>query len=100
MRDPKDEAVEDSVRDARKKARLSARALAAPEAIEAFFETPASWRWITVSDVAETRLGKMLDKEKNSGEAQPYLRNKALARVSFPLAPSPNTGGSWPKWIN
>ncbi|MFN3321446.1 MAG: restriction endonuclease subunit S [Allorhizobium sp.] len=36
---------------------------------------PSSWQWVRVSDVAEARLGKMLDKAKNHGEPYPYLRN-------------------------
>lgn len=38
-------------------------------------ELPANWRWVRVSDVAEARLGKMLDKAKNTGVRYPYLRN-------------------------
>ena len=36
---------------------------------------PRGWSWATVKDVAECRLGKMLDKAKNSGDAYRYLRN-------------------------
>jgi type I restriction enzyme, S subunit len=38
-------------------------------------EIPPSWRWVRVEDVAEARLGKMLDKAKNKGRPYPYLRN-------------------------
>lgn len=38
-------------------------------------ELPEGWRWVTVGEVAEHRLGKMLDKEKNKGKLHPYLRN-------------------------
>lgn len=31
------------------------------------FEIPHLWRWVRVGDVAECRLGKMLDKGKNRG---------------------------------
>jgi type I restriction enzyme S subunit len=36
---------------------------------------PRGWSWARVDDVAESRLGKMLDKAKNSGKPYPYLRN-------------------------
>jgi type I restriction enzyme S subunit len=36
---------------------------------------PERWSWARVADVADCRLGKMLDKAKNSGEPYPYLRN-------------------------
>ncbi|TKS63683.1 MAG: restriction modification system DNA specificity domain [Nitrospira sp.] len=36
---------------------------------------PLGWSWVRVEDVAEARLGKMLDKAKNSGKAYRYLRN-------------------------
>jgi len=39
------------------------------------FAIPSSWRWVRLSDVAEARLGKMLDKAKNVGQLYPYLRN-------------------------
>ncbi|MDF0650044.1 MAG: restriction endonuclease subunit S [Nitrospira sp.] len=36
---------------------------------------PSSWTWTRVENVAESRLGKMLDKAKNSGKPYRYLRN-------------------------
>ncbi|WP_217570956.1 restriction endonuclease subunit S [Mesorhizobium sp. GbtcB19] len=39
------------------------------------FEIPTSWRWVRVENVADARLGKMLDKAKNKGRPYPYLRN-------------------------
>ncbi len=36
---------------------------------------PSSWSWTRVENVAESRLGKMLDKAKNSGKPYRYLRN-------------------------
>ena len=36
---------------------------------------PPNWRWVRVDDVANARLGKMLDKAKNVGQPYPYLRN-------------------------
>jgi type I restriction enzyme S subunit len=38
-------------------------------------DIPASWLWVSVEDVADARLGKMLDKAKNRGRPYPYLRN-------------------------
>ena len=39
------------------------------------FKLPNRWRWALVSEVASSRLGKMLDKAKNRGAPFPYLRN-------------------------
>ena len=36
---------------------------------------PEGWSWATVANVAEARLGKMLDIAKNSGKSFRYLRN-------------------------
>lgn len=36
---------------------------------------PSRWSWTRVENVAESRLGKMLDKAKNSGKPYRYLRN-------------------------
>lgn len=39
------------------------------------FELPAGWEWVRLAEIANSRLGKMLDHAKNSGERFPYLRN-------------------------
>jgi len=39
-----------------------------------------------VSDVAEARLGKMLDRVKNRGELRPYLRNSNVRWFGFDLS--------------
>jgi len=39
------------------------------------FELPKGWEWVRFGYVAQSRLGKMLDKAKNVGVARPYLRN-------------------------
>jgi type I restriction enzyme S subunit len=83
--DPNDEPAEDSAKAARKKAGLAIRALTDLASDETPFEAPESWRWVTVADVADTRLGKMLDKEKNRGEAHPYLRNTNVHWFRFEL---------------
>lgn len=36
---------------------------------------PDGWRWVRVTDVAEARLGKMLDRARNVGRPYKYLRN-------------------------
>ena len=37
------------------------------------FETPASWAWCHLNDIAESDLGKTMNKGQNSGELVPYL---------------------------
>lgn len=49
-------------------------------------ELPAGWCWVDVDQVAEHRLGKMLDKEKNQGELRPYLRNLNVRWFGFDLS--------------
>jgi type I restriction enzyme S subunit len=39
------------------------------------FELPQGWEWVRLGEVADNRLGKMLDKAKNTGKRYPYLRN-------------------------
>ena len=46
---------------------------------------PEGWEWKTVGEKAKTCLGKMLDKNKNKGEFQPYLRNINVRWGSFDL---------------
>jgi type I restriction enzyme S subunit len=47
---------------------------------------PKGWRKLTVSDFAETRLGKMLDKKKIEGNnLKPYLRNSNVLWFGFKL---------------
>ncbi len=37
------------------------------------FEIPASWAWCHLNDIAESDLGKTMNKGQNSGELVPYL---------------------------
>ena len=37
------------------------------------FEIPESWKWVHLNQIAESSLGKTLDKAKNTGELCPYL---------------------------
>ncbi|TDO99582.1 restriction endonuclease subunit S [Marinomonas balearica] len=39
------------------------------------FELPTGWEWVRFGNVVICRLGKMLDKAKNTGSLLPYLRN-------------------------
>jgi len=48
-------------------------------------EKTARWDRLKISDVAEIRLGKMLDKAKNKGEKTRYLRNINVRWFSFAL---------------
>jgi predicted GIY-YIG superfamily endonuclease len=38
-------------------------------------ELPEGWCWVTIEQLGDHRLGKMLDAEKNVGTSRPYLRN-------------------------
>ena len=42
---------------------------------EQYFSLPEGWVWARFGQTGYTRLGKMLDKAKNSGTEKPYLRN-------------------------
>ena len=37
------------------------------------FDIPDSWKWVHLNYIAESGLGKTLDKAKNTGTTQPYL---------------------------
>lgn len=50
------------------------------------FDIPGSWTWARVADVAECRLGKMLDKAKNKGTPRRYLRNINVRWFDFDLS--------------
>jgi type I restriction enzyme S subunit len=57
-----------------------------PSGEEIPFEIPATWRWVRVAQVADTRLGKMLDKAKNRGIPRRYLRNVNVRWFDFDLS--------------
>ena len=46
---------------------------------------PSLWRWGLLEQVAESRLGKMLDKAKNVGTSRVYLRNTNVHWMRFDL---------------
>ncbi len=50
------------------------------------FELPESWTWVKVGAVADSRLGKMLDKSKNKGTPHKYLRNINVRWFDFDLS--------------
>lgn len=49
------------------------------------FEVPKGWEWVSLSEIAHSCLGKMLDKAKNQGTLQPYLRNVNVRWGTFEL---------------
>ena len=49
-------------------------------------ELPPSWRWVTLSEVASSRLGKMLDQTRNKGLPRRYLRNVNVRWFNFDLS--------------
>ena len=53
---------------------------------EGCFRVPSTWAWVAVGSVADTRLGKMLDKAKNKGTPRPYLRNINVRWFDFDLS--------------
>jgi type I restriction enzyme S subunit len=48
-------------------------------------ELPEGWCWATIEQVADHRLGKMLDQAKNKGTLRPYLRNLNVRWFGFDL---------------
>lgn len=67
-------------------ARLLGVASADAPTMDEAFAVPRGWRWLFVSDVATTRLGKMLDKSKNKGAPRRYLRNINVRWFDFDLS--------------
>jgi len=49
------------------------------------FEVPEGWEWCRFGTVTESRLGKMLDKAKNTGTLRSYIRNANLQWFQFVL---------------
>ncbi len=49
-------------------------------------ELPRGWCWARVEQVADHRLGKMLDQVKNRGTLRPYLRNINVRWFRFDLS--------------
>lgn len=47
---------------------------------------PKGWVWMRLGEISEMCLGKMLDKAKNKGDLQPYLRNISVRWGTFDLS--------------
>ncbi len=73
--EPNDEPVEELIRH---------RILKEKESIPFFL--PETWVWATVGKIADSRLGKMLDKAKNRGKPRRYLRNINVRWFDFDLS--------------
>lgn len=82
--DPKDEPAESEVRKARSKLQLGEWKSEVDES-NLSFDLPSNWACVQVEDVADSRLGKMLDVQKNRGEPHPYLRNTNVHWFRFEL---------------
>jgi type I restriction enzyme S subunit len=50
------------------------------------FDIPESWTWVRLPAIADMCLGKMLDKQKNTGTPMKYLRNVNVRWGSFDLS--------------
>jgi len=50
------------------------------------FSVPISWVWVSVDQIGDSRLGKMLDKGKNKGTPRRYLRNVNVRWFDFDLS--------------
>lgn len=74
--DPSDEPVEEMLHRLGK----------SPQAGEYLLPLPQGWSWVTVGNIADHRLGKMLDKQKNKGELHPYIRNINVRWFEFDLS--------------
>jgi len=64
----------------------NARALFESHLQAVFTERGEGWVTRKVSEIAKHSLGKMLDKAKNKGESQPYLRNLNVRWFKFDLS--------------
>jgi len=64
----------------------NARAIFESHLQSVFSERGEGWEEKKVSDIAKHFLGKMLDKAKNRGELQPYLRNINVRWLTFDLS--------------
>jgi type I restriction enzyme, S subunit len=50
------------------------------------FELPEGWAWVRLEEIANACLGKMLDKNKNKGTPEKYLRNINVRWMNFDLS--------------
>ena len=56
-----------------KRSKKSAKTSDTPHYENVPFEIPSNWVWCRLNEIAESSLGKTLDKNKNSGKVYPYL---------------------------
>jgi len=54
-------------------------------AVDVPFEIPEGWAWTRFGVITDCRLGKMLDRGKNTGPPRPYLRNANVQWFEFVL---------------
>jgi type I restriction enzyme S subunit len=64
----------------------NARELFSSELRHLFRVSGKGWRWKPIGEIADARLGKMLDKSKNKGSPKPYLRNLNVRWFRFDLS--------------
>ena len=55
------------------------------ESADCAFDVPDHWVWCRLGEVCQTRLGKMLDAQKNTGTLRRYLRNSSAQWNRFEL---------------
>jgi type I restriction enzyme S subunit len=60
--------------------------LSLPESKRQNLTIPNGWRLVTLADVADARLGKMLDAQKNKGNLHPYIRNPNVRWLDIDLS--------------
>ncbi len=61
------------------------RRLPEVDGCEEEFVAPNGWKWCRINHICDHRLGKMLDKSKNKGTPQRYLRNTNVQWLQFDL---------------
>lgn len=64
---------------------MKAKPLPLVDEDEVPFEVPEGWIWCRFGTIADSRLGKMLDRSKNRGIPHPYLRNANVQWFRFEL---------------
>lgn len=55
-------------------------------ALDVPFEIPKNWCWATTGSISDARLGKMLDRAKNTGTMRRYLRNINVRWYDFDMS--------------
>ena len=88
VQDERDEPVSFVISRIRADRRTAGRlpSVAKPTEDQCRFALPFGWGWVRLDEIASTRLGKMLDKAKNTGALRQYLRNTNVQWHRFDLA--------------